>query len=73
MTNEQVLKRYVSLGRKLKRFPSVSDLLAVGISRAMVRHHFGNITLLQKLANRQLKFKSRPKNMLELFADVANG
>lgn len=70
MTSEEVLKNYIKLGRKLKRLPTVAELLTIGISRATIRHHFGNMTILKKIANRVLKFKSKPKSIEELFKGV---
>jgi hypothetical protein len=70
MSNQQMLDNYIRLGKKLKRLPSTAELLSIGISRAMVRHHFGNMTTLKKIANQRLKFKSKPKSITELLKGV---
>jgi len=67
MSNQQMLDNYIRLGKKLKRLPSTAELFSIGITRAMVRHHFGNMTMLKKIANKKLKFKSKPKSITELF------
>lgn len=72
MTNEEVLSKYLLLAKKLKRLPTMPECLAMGVTRGMVRHHFGNISLLQKLANRKLKFKNKPRSLVDMLKEVAS-
>lgn len=48
-----VLKTYLSIGKKLGQFPSFLDLESVGITRAMVRSRFGSLNGLVKVIQKQ--------------------
>lgn len=44
---EQYIEIYVELARKLNKLPSLTDCLKFGLSRNLIRHHFGNLTNLK--------------------------
>jgi hypothetical protein len=48
MTKKELKEKYLKIAKKLGKTPSVPEALNYGITRAMVRHHFGNITNLQR-------------------------
>lgn len=72
MTSEDLLSKYLLLAKKLKRLPTMPECLAIGVTRSMVRHHFGNISLLQKLANQKLKFKRKSRPLVDILKEVAS-
>lgn len=47
---QKVLKKYIEVAHKLKRWPSRTDLLSYGITRETVRHYFGNYQKLREAA-----------------------
>ena len=47
----EILKAYKGLVKRDKKIPTTSALLAVGITRNVIRAHFGNMGSLQNLAN----------------------
>lgn len=48
MNKDELKKKYKAIAKVLHKVPNVTDCIAFGISRHMIRHHFGNITNLQK-------------------------
>lgn len=47
---EQHLEKFIELARKLNKIPSVSDCQKYGLTRAMIRNAFGNISNLKSEA-----------------------
>ncbi len=45
-----IIKTYAKFARKYNSYPSRTELIKLGISRDMVRHHFGNMEFLKKNA-----------------------
>lgn len=52
---KKILKKYIDIAHKLGKWPTRADLLSYGISRDMVRYHFGNLNNLKDKAGRQDK------------------
>lgn len=50
---EKIAKKYAKLAKKLVSHPSRSDLIKIGVSRDMVRSHFGNMEELNSFAKSQ--------------------
>lgn len=42
-----ILKEYSTLAKKLKQFPTLSDLDSADVTRGRVRHHFGSLSKLK--------------------------
>lgn len=46
---DKIITEYLKFVKKHRRIPNVSDMVALGITRHTVKHHFGNITKLHDL------------------------
>ena len=51
MTKTDIKTIYKAINKKLKRIPTVTDCHNFGLTRAMIRHHFCNLSTLQKACN----------------------
>lgn len=47
---EKLFRKFIKYTHSLQRWPSYSDLLKIGLTRNKIRHHFGSINALKKLA-----------------------
>ena len=49
LTKNKILKLSIELSKKYKRYPTTSEMLTVGVTRDLIRYHFGNITNLHSI------------------------
>lgn len=73
LTNPQkaIIKAYAKFARKHNSYPSRAELIKMGISRDMIRHHFGNMESLRNLAKSTDPVSFSKIIDLEVFNDSA--
>jgi hypothetical protein len=54
LTKNAIIKKYVKLVLMLSRYPTRVELQNVGVSRDILRHHFGNMTELLNAAKEEM-------------------
>lgn len=72
MKADAIFRKALSLTRRLNRVPTSVDLVLEGISRAAIRHHFGNWTILSKMIRKRINIKHKPSSLQELMKQVVS-
>lgn len=60
----ELIDKYIKLGRELKRFPVLTELKHIGVSRANIRTHFQGIGELKETA--KAYFPKKTKDILDI-------